>query len=349
MEVDTIGTGGGSYARVDAATGVLTVGPDSAGAVPGPVAFDLGGEQPTVTDADLVLGYLSADNFLGGQRRLRKDLAEQAIREEIAGPLGITVTEAAWRIVQTVERQMGTAVRRIAQQNDDDPARFALFVYGGGGGLRCAGVARHIGGPTAYLFEHSSAFSALGADTLDVMHLYEVSLGGAPDASGAWEKMVAEARALVHRAERDMRAEGFSPADIRYRFEAITGRANGSRVIALSLDDLQGSGTPHALREAGAGTIDILRMRAIGATPHVTFDRMESTGLDPQDALTGTRLACCDGDMRSVAVYSRERLRPGNAITGPAVVEASDTTYWIPPSAMLRMDPYRNCVLEVKA
>jgi len=347
VEVETVGLGGGSIVRVNPETKALTIGPDSAGSVPGPAAFDLGGSLATVTDADLVLGYLSADNFLGGQRRLRKELAEEAIREHIAQPLGLSLTEAAWRIVQEVELQMGGNIRRAVEPQGYSPSQFALFVYGGGGGLRGVGASRHIGCPKVYLCEQSSAFSAFGADTLDVMHLYEANLGLPISDQATWARVAEEARLLVRRAERDMRGEGFSPEKISYKFEALLTFDDGlSEVVEVAGAYLGEGAIPVALSQH-RGSLAILRMRAIGATPHFTFPTVEPTAPNPDVAKTGERLACCGGLMRTVSVYSRDRLLPGHVVEGPAVVEGNDTTYWVPESARLSMDRFRNCVLEV--
>lgn len=355
IEVETIGAGGGSIAVIDRTSGQIRVGPESAGAVPGPAAYDLGGELPTVTDADLVLGYISPDRFLGGRRVLDRELAEEAIRTHVADPLGISVVEAAWRIVQTVERNMATAIQTIIDRHGQRAAELPLFVYGGGGALRCAGVAAHLGAPAVYLFEHGSAFSALGADTLDVGHLYEVQTDLALSEDSAWEGLRGRLADLATRARRDMRGEGFRSEELAFHFEAVVRTEDGRSLhVALPTAMLEGGGDASIRSELGLPdgsgegvTVEILRLRAIGTTPHSRFERDPVHESDPSSAWISSRPACCDGTMTEVPVFDRSALRHGHIVAGPAIVEAEDTTYWLPANARLSVDAYRNCRVEV--
>jgi N-methylhydantoinase A/acetophenone carboxylase len=174
LQTMSIGAGGGSIASVNKLLGNrIEVGPQSAGSYPGPVCYDQGGEEPTVTDADLVLGYLDEDYYFGGEMLLNKERAEEVIKEKIADPLGVSVAEAALLIRKIVDENMGTAIRKEIHLRGYDPKDFVLFAIGGGGPTHVAGYMGDI--PTAVVFPYSPVFSAHGSSVMDVMHIYENS------------------------------------------------------------------------------------------------------------------------------------------------------------------------------
>ena len=170
----SIGAGGGSIAWINRALGDrLEVGPQSAGSFPGPVAYQLGGTEPTVTDANLVLGYLSPDEFFAGRMALDRDAAEDAIRERIAEPLGLAVVEAAALIRRIIDDKMASAIRKEVTLRGYRPSEFTLFAFGGGGPTHVAGYMGEI--PRAVMFPFSPVFCAYGSSIMDVVHLYERS------------------------------------------------------------------------------------------------------------------------------------------------------------------------------
>src|SRR5438270_5363186 len=156
-----IGAGGGSIARLEP-MGLLKVGPDSAGAEPGPVCYGLGGTEPTVTDADLVLGYLDPDYFLGGKLRIDLEAAERAIKERIADPSGLSLEEAAWGIHQIVNESMANAARVHTLERGKDPHRFPVFAFGGAGPVHGFRIARALGSPALVVPFGSGVMSAIG-------------------------------------------------------------------------------------------------------------------------------------------------------------------------------------------
>ena len=170
----SIGAGGGSIAWINRALGDrLEVGPQSAGSYPGPVAYQLGGTEPTVTDANLVLGYLSPDGFFAGRMALDREAAEDAIREQIAEPLGLDVVEAAALIRRIIDDKMASAIRKEVTLRGYRPSEFTLFAFGGGGPTHLAGYMGEI--PRAVMFPFSPVFCAYGSSIMDVVHLYERS------------------------------------------------------------------------------------------------------------------------------------------------------------------------------
>ena len=172
VTLETAAGGGGSIARVNPDSNSVQVGPDSAGALPGPVSYDLGGLEPTITDADLVLGYLDPDYFLGGRKVLVKDKAIAAINNLIAGALGVSVEEAAWRIVQSSEDDVAQQVKENLEQRGLLPDTLTLFAFGGGGGARCCGYASRLGISRVIVFSFNAVASAFGASTMDILHTY---------------------------------------------------------------------------------------------------------------------------------------------------------------------------------
>ena len=215
LQTTTMGAGGGSIAWInDLLGGRLEVGPRSAGSYPGPVGYDLGGSEPTVTDADLVLGYIAPDGYFGGKMPLNRDKAVAAIQDKIAGPLGLGVDEAAALIRRIVEQNMASAIKREVHLRGYHPEDFALFAYGGGGPTHVAGYRGDV--PTAVIFPQAPVFSALGSSVMDIMHVYEQS-GRMQFMAPMTEQIVidrdafnARVRELMDRAEHDLQAQGLA-------------------------------------------------------------------------------------------------------------------------------------------
>ena len=173
IETKSIGAGGGSIARYNDLLNIVEVGPESAGSNPGPVAFDLGGEEPTVTDADIVLGYVNPGYFLGGQMQLNKEAAEAAVRDHLAKPLGVSTEEAAFLVKTLVDANMGNEVFKETNLKGYDPREFTLFAFGGAGPTHVCGYGGYIESPRMMTFPFSSVFSAFGVANTDFMRSYE--------------------------------------------------------------------------------------------------------------------------------------------------------------------------------
>ncbi|HZC31304.1 MAG TPA: hydantoinase/oxoprolinase family protein [Gaiellaceae bacterium] len=361
-QIESIGAGGGTIARVDPTTGRLLVGPQSAGASPGPVAYDEGGEEVTVTDCDLVLGYIDPEYFLGGRKRLVKEKAERAILERIARPLGLGVVEAAAGVYRIVNSVMADLIRQQVVRSGHLPEEFVLYAFGGAGPVHAAEFARELGIGDIYVFPTSAVFSAFGAATADVVHSRVVTFEAV---------LPFEARALNDRLDATeaelsalMRDEGFGPEHVRVRrsvsmrFRRQTygvevplpwDRLDDARVAELGriferqYEELYGAGT--AFTRAGI-EVYALRVDAIGAVTKPHLARASLGATDPSAARKGSRQAYFGGGFVETAVYERDRLAPGARVDGPAIVESVLTTVVIPPGHHAEIDAFRDLVLR---
>src|SRR6185503_9971559 len=233
LDIASIGAGGGSIARVDAG-GILHVGPESAGAVPGPACYGQGGEDATVTDANLVLGYLDPDNFLGGDRRLDREAAERAV-DRIAAGLGLNRLAAARGIHRVINTNMAEGVRLVSVRRGVDPRRFALFAFGGAAGLHATDIARQLGLRRVVVPRVAAVLSAWGMLATDLR--FEVS-----------KSHIGDARALdgaaVKHLFQDMEADGMRRLRASFAGPARTSRAVDMRYgeqvfeITVPLDDV---------------------------------------------------------------------------------------------------------------
>lgn len=365
IEVHGVGAGGSSIAAVEA--GVLRVGPESAGSMPGPACFSLGGLQPTGTDAFLTLGFIDPDYFLGGRRRLDREAASKAIAEHIASPLAISVEEAAARIKQRLEENVGSYIRELLQRRNLPPGQFAMFAFGGAGGLLAAGIARSLGIETVYTFPFSSVFCAFGSSMLDVAHHYERPLSqtvhGADAAPHDFDALNGFVDELCSAAYRDMRGEGFPPEQVHMSVEIEVRPENSADLCSVGLprlklendDDVQAF--MQACREAfsrlnGAGadegiTLETLRLKASAPIDHYGFHERAEGPAEAQAAQHGRRDVWWDAEPIATQIYRQEALQPGSVVQGPAIVEAPDTTILAPSGATLHVDKYGNGVMKL--
>ena len=223
LQTTTMGAGGGSIASINTLLDRLEVGPRSAGAMPGPVCYDLGGTEPTVTDADVVLGYISPDNYFNGRMALNAGKARLAIEKKIAEPLDISVDEAAAMIRNIVEENMASAIKREVHLRGYHPEDFALFAFGGGGPTHVAGFRSDV--PVAVIFPQSPVFCALGSSVMDIMHVYEVSkrmvlMEPVTEAlTTNYDDFNAAVEGLVSQAKIDILAEGLPLEEAIYQVE----------------------------------------------------------------------------------------------------------------------------------
>lgn len=359
IDVATIGAGGGSIAWVDPDRKTLEVGPQSAGAQPGPAAFDLGGMEPTVTDADIVLGYIDADNFLGGRMALKRERAVQAIASRVAEPLSLSVEEAALRIKKTVDGNIGARIAQEVVARGRKAGDFALLAYGGAGATHCCGYARALGAKRIIAFPYSAVFSAFGSSTADVVHHYThtepMTVYAKTEGVGAGyaeriNQIVEELRAT---AVHDIRGEGFSADEVAFELDIIVSDGTGpARLVHSPTVRFAGGPDLQAACEAalpGADTVvfDTLMLRARGAVPHPEMPTFASVGDDPSSALKTHRQVYWDGGFRETPVYDYERLGSGNVVQGPAIIESESTTYVLPVGAGLTVDRYRNGIIEI--
>ncbi|MFI7115466.1 hydantoinase/oxoprolinase family protein [Amycolatopsis sp. NPDC049868] len=338
-----IGVGGGSIARIDA-LGLLTVGPDSAGSEPGPVCYGRGGTEPTVTDADLVLGYLDPGYFLGGGMTLDAEGAREAIRSKIAGPLGISVEEAAWGIHTSVNEDMANAARVHAVERGKDPAKLPMFTFGGAGPVHGVGVARALGAPEVVAPPAAGVLSAAGFLTaplafdfvrsarsavLDLSWEQVDALFAEMEAEGAelLEKSGVDGARVTHRRIAEMRYSGQG-----YEIRVPVERGNWPESLIGAFTETYRT----LYRRTGPDVaIEVLNWRVVssGPAPEVTVKLAgaEAGG----DARKGSRPAWfpAAGGFVDTAVFDRYRLKPGDRVEGPAIVEERESTVVVPPGA----------------
>jgi N-methylhydantoinase A len=362
IEMIEIGAGGGSLARVDR-MGLLKVGPDSAGADPGPACYNLGGRQPTVTDADLLLGYLDAEFFLGGRMRLDRAAAERAVLEHVARPLGLDVTAAAWGIHRVVNENMAAAARIHGIERGRDLRAYPLFAFGGAGPVHCWQVARILKTPRILLPFGAGAMSAWGLLAAPLAFDFVRTLRARLDAAdwealnGLFAEMESEGRALLARA--GVAAETVKVAriaEMRYAGQGheVEAPVPGGRLSADSLAAITASfeSAYRALyhRLPQGVPIEALNWRVTVSAPPPALAFGGTTGGGPAAAaVKRTRRAWfaeTDGWVHA-PVYDRYALAPGTTFDGPAIVEERESTAIVGPGAHCRVDEGRTIVVEM--
>ncbi len=341
LDIASIGAGGGSIARVDAG-GILHVGPDSAGAAPGPACYGQGGTAATVTDANLVLGYLDPERFLGGERRLDKPAAERAI-DSIAESLGISRQEAAHGIHRIVNTTMAEGVRLVSVRRGVDPRRFALFAFGGAAGLHATDIARQLGLSRVIVPRVAAVLSAWGMLATDLR--FEVSRSHIGD-TGALDG------GAVKRLFEEMEAQGLTRLRASFAGPARATRAVDMRYgeqvfeIAVPLDDLDWSAADplpqiverfHRRHEA-LYTYAMPDQESVLVNARVTvagileeLPQEPNLPAAPAAPPVATRAIYLDGGNVSVPVYAFDAVAPAQQIAGPAIVESAMTTVLLRP------------------
>jgi N-methylhydantoinase A/acetophenone carboxylase len=371
LQTTTMGAGGGSIAWVNALLGNrLEVGPRSAGSYPGPACYDLGGTEPTVTDADVVLGYIAPDGYFGGKMPLNRDKAVEAIRTRVAEPLGVSVDEAAALIRRIVEQNMASAIKREVHLRGYHPSDFALFAFGGGGPTHVAGYKADVG--TVVIFPQAPVFSALGSSVMDIMHVYEQSgrmqfmkpLTGEINIDR--EQFNGAVQKMIDRAMLDLQAEGLADREVIFSVELdmlYGGQVQVKRVSSPLLridtdEDAQAiydafekefseAFSPYVVNKPGGVYLDGIVVKATVVTEKLTLPVLPLAGESPRAALTTTREAYWPGSGRvATPVYSFDALKAGNVVVGPAIVEMDYSTIVVPPEQQLRIDEHGLGILE---
>ncbi|MGH7834783.1 MAG: hydantoinase/oxoprolinase family protein, partial [Candidatus Binatia bacterium] len=311
LQVESIGAGGGSIAWIEPGTNHLKVGPLSAGAEPGPACYDRGGDDPTVTDADLVLNRLNPEYFLGGAMRLDKEKAREAIKRKIADPLGISVEEAAVSITRIIDARMADLIRRMTIGRGYDPKDFVVFAFGGAGPAHAAAYAKDVGAKTVIIPSTASVFSARGIATCDFLRIKEMSSpmvftsDGDREISRIFE--VLETETMNELASEGIERQEMSlerSIDLRYRGQLHEIRVP-VREGTLSHADLEKIRTDFEViyeQTYGAGTAFegaeieavIFRVSGMGRIPKPAFAKFPRNGQDPRKAFKGTRAVYWD-------------------------------------------------------
>lgn len=368
----SIGAGGGSIAWLNKLLqNQLQVGPKSAGSMPGPACFNRGGKDPTVTDADVVLGYINPEYYFGGKMRLNKNAAVQAIREKIANPLGIEVEQAAEVIRRIVNGNMSSAIMKEVHLRGYSPEDFVLFVGGGAGATHVEGYKGDV--KKAVIFNFSPVFCAFGSSTMDIMHVYEASRKitllepGTQTPSTEFSTFNQTVQSLVEQAKRDLVADGLEPRDASFVLELdmlYGGQFHVKRTLSplLALGNIGDVHTlcsaferefseafsPFVVNPEGGVFIESFILKAIVPTKKIELPKMKLEGTDPGAARKGERAVFWPGTktFTTTPIYSYESLRPGNVIEGPAVVEGEYTTLVIPSPMTFSTDERGLGVLE---
>jgi N-methylhydantoinase A len=361
IEMIEIGAGGGSIARIDA-LGLLKVGPDSAGADPGPACYGLGGSEPTVTDADLILGYLDPDYFLGGKMRLDRARAEEVIRKHVAEPLGVDLTRAAWGMHHVVNENMANAARIHLVERGRDQRRYSLIAFGGAGPVHAYRVAeklklRHIICPSSAGV--TSAFGFLVAPmAFDFVQTYLTPLRGIDftHLHTIFEEMEARGRALLRQAGVPEAAITVTrSADVRYLHQGfeINVPVPSGQLGPADLPRLQANFDQAYERMYKRLNPDVdveaLNWRVIVAGPRPTIRVQQGDDQSAPMAATrkGARLAYFPevSEYIDCPVYDRYQLAPGMELRGPAIIEERESTVVVGPGARVEVDTYHHVVI----
>lgn len=362
LDIHTVGAGGGSLAWIDSGNH-LRVGPQSAGAFPGPACYG-NGDDAAVTDANVVLRMLNPEYLLNGQMKIDRSASVAAV-QRLAEPLGLSVEETALGILRVVTANMARAIRVVSVQRGYDPREYALVPFGGAGPLHASRLARELGMRTIVVPEIPGAQSALGLLMTDVKTDFMRTLITAIDDSSAatvdavFDELVRRAQEWfveeeVDEGGRELRRR----MDLRYRgqnFELAVEVPEGHGFVehgAGAVIELfhEAHERVYGYRsEDAAVEVVTFRLEASGSAAHVDVRRDETSPSDPAKAIVETRSTCFDPAEGYVdtPVYDRSLLTPGDVFTGPAIVEQMDTTTVLLPSDACRVDEYRNLIVEI--
>lgn len=364
IDVVSIGSGGGSIAWIDP-HGFLKVGPQSAGAVPGPACYGQGGTEPTVTDANVVLGRIDPDYFLGGAWKLDRQKAEQAVRERIAQPLELSVEEAALGIVDIIDARMADLVRRVTIGRGLDPRSFVLLAIGGAGPLHVGAYARDVGVRAVVVPRYASEFSALAIAASEMLVVRKVSspmVGPfqAAAISEVYARIEGEALAQLQRAGAVAGGDGdvstIRAAEVKYKGQihdvsvpVPAGAFTDASAVALAehfherYEFRYGKGTTNK-----AAPIEAMSFEVRVAAKAQPLKRVRESAVSAQPSPgRGTRRVWFRGGARATPVYERDDLRPGQTVAGPAIVDAPDSTMLVHPGQSVQVDELRNITLAI--
>ena len=350
LDIHTVGAGGGSLASFDGG-GALRVGPESAGAEPGPICYGRG-ERPTVTDANLLLGRLDPEGFLGGGLRLEEERARRVFARA-KGPLA-TVEVFADGIVRLAEATMEKALRMISVERGFDPREFTLVSFGGAGPLHACALAEGLAIPRVLVPQMPGALSALGILMSDMVKDYSrtvmepVEAGGTP--AGVRTRLEGHFRGLEARGQREMRAEGLTGVglrslDVRYAGQGYELNLEWGGDFAERFHQLHQRRYGYADRARPLQVVNA-RVRLVAASPPLEFPRQRLRPGNGRQALASRRQVWFGGRARQAAVYARERLRAGDGFAGPAIVTEYSATTVVPPGWRAQVDAWQNLRLE---
>ncbi len=365
MDVVSLGIAGGSIVAVDPRTGVPQIGPQSAGSYPGPVCYDHGGEEPTITDVDAILGYLKPEYFAGGRAALNLEKATEVFERKVAQPLGMSVIEAASSIYRLTNSIIFDLLHKATVQKGLDPRKFALFSFGGTAGMHVASYGAQLGVDRIVVPHSASVQGAFGLVISDIVHEEQITRPmRMPVAAETVTELFAE---LEGRLLEQFSEDGFAPADVsigrtidmsyRHQTHVLTvplpegGGPVGERDLADLADLFESMYRQKYGAEAGyakAG-IEFVSFRARGSVPpsHHSVTERELGGKDASAAVIEERLAWVDEahELRQVPGLAFDRLEAGNTVSGPAVIWSPITTVVVGQSQVAEVDAHYNLVI----
>jgi N-methylhydantoinase A len=368
VDINAIGAGGGSIAWIND-QGLPQVGPQSSGAQPGPVCYNRGGQEPTVTDIAVALNFIDPDYFLGGTVKLNKEAALKALDEKIARPLGISTLDAAAGLFDLVIANMSNAARAVSIEKGHDPREFTMVSYGGASALYIAEIAKELGIKQVIIPNNASVFSAFGLLWSDYSRNYVQTVNWNL-AQGKVDELNEKLLELTRYAKRDLAENGFRDdeidiiweGDFKFGTQAFeltiplpkrtmtdADRSVMAKAFTEEYERLYGEGTSWD----GAENLTILlnvRVTGIGKTQKPSLQKFSGSPVTSVPGKVAQREVYLPSQRqtKSVSIYKDELLTSGMALKGPAIIEAKDTTIYIPEDAHVKVDPYRNYCMTLE-
>ncbi len=343
LSVESIGAGGGSIAHVDG-DGTLSVGPDSAGAYPGPACYGQGGAEATVTDADLILGYIDPGHLLAGRMPLDLAAAQDAVGERVAASSGASLGGAAAMVREAIDSEMAAAILRGVQERSLDPASVTLLAFGGAGPLHAASIAERAGIRRVLAFPFGSVFSAYGSSTTDVMHLYRDTHGSSAANPGLADAIEVGTERMRSVAVKDMRGEGFRSDELDY--QTVLELWTGGRATLVSATNGDGLADvvqrmTNGLDAPGSVALEAAWTVVSAGVPHWSPERVDGFAAHAP-VVSGSRGITWSAEQGPTATptYELTSLVPGAVVEGPTVIDAADTGYVVPEGWRLTVDGY---------
>ena len=360
IDIKTLGAGGGSIAWVDQG-GALQVGPQSAGADPGPACYGQGGKEPTVTDANIVLGYLNPAYFLGGEMKLSVDLAEQAIMEKVANPMGLTLEQAAEGIIRVVNSTMIRGIRMVSVERGYDPRDFTLVCFGGAGPVHAVKLAQELNIPKLIVPEGPGVNCALGLLMADFRHDYSrtflhlmqnldparLTQGFCALEEQAMEQMIHEGvpgKDVILLRSLDLRYLG-QGYELEISAPNIPFEKKDLEALARELSRIHHEKYGYTMASDTAEIVN-LRLTAIGGLSKPEIKEEAPAGKDPMGSLKERRRIYMDGRFVEASIYERKKLKCANEMKAPAIIEQLDSTTVLFEGYKARVDRYRNLIIE---
>jgi len=360
IDVRAIGAGGGALAKVDSA-GKLSVGPQSAGASPGPVCYNVGGEQPTVTDADVVLGYLNPDYFLGGHIKLAKEKARQAILEKIAKPLNLSVDEAASGIIEVINSERISSIRKLLIESGYDPRDFAMVAFGGAGPVHAAELAKELDLKAVIVPNHPGLLSPIGSLSSELRRDYVNTINLSFEDLDK-QDLVNKVLNMKEKVSKAFNEEGIPEENLTYQIIADIKYAGQLDDLIIDITDLNNIDINDVkqrffnehnrlfgyFEENEKVTLTNIRLVATSSNKPIEFKKYE---LDTSDSSNHAILSKREvyfkeyKEFVECPIYKRSLLKPNNKIQGPAIVEEYDSTTVIYPDQTVTVDQYLNLII----